>query len=709
MLCDLRTRWRSKLVNKFVNHSVYRILLLPSALLIWALPTAFASTSAPLDADWAHYQKDPSGTRYSRLTQIDRNNVKDLEVAWRYHSGGASDELKTTIECNPLIIGGVMYITSPLLEIIALDAATGKELWKTNPFPADPDSKRSSWPALPTAAVASAFFVWSAAHALRRYAWTLKSVLFSAIMLLVAAASLSAYVLTRPSGVAQEERRLGPNRGLTYWNHRLYMAGGHRLVAVDIHTGHLIRRFGNGGAVDLTEGLGTSVDGLIYTVTSPGVIYKNLIILGSKVGEGPKQAAPGHIRAFDLQTGEQRWIFRTIPHKGEPGSETWPNGDTNGKGGANAWSGFTLDQARGLVYAATGSATYDFYGGDREGKNLYGDSVLALNAETGELKWHYQLVHHDLWDYDLPSPPALVTLHQNGRARDALVQVGKNGMMYVLDRDTGEPVIPIEERPVPTANGLEGEHPWPTQPFPTWPPPLSRSSIAESDLTNLSPESRQYAAEILKKFGNSNIYTLPSKTGNVVTPGFHGGMNWSGTAWDPERARIIVNTNDVPYILTMRDSRFWQMFRYDFTGFIRFVDQEGYPAIRPPWGKLTALDLERQEIAWQVPLGEYKELTARGIPPTGAENGGGAIVTAGGLVFIGASKDEMFRAFDISNGKVLWESKLSAAAYAMPSTYSVGGKQYVVIAAGGGGMAQTRSGDEYIAFALKDSGSSGRH
>jgi glucose dehydrogenase len=657
------------------------------------------------DTDWPHYQKDPFGTRYSTLAQINRANVQRLEVAWRYHAGGASSELKTSMECNPLVIGGVMYLTSPLLEIIALDAATGRELWRTDPFPPAP-GRTTHWSMFSAVILVLGFASWIAGTKRARPSRSLMRWFLTALFVLGTAASLFAYIALRPAGSPKEERRLGPNRGLTYWKGdsqpRLYLAGGHRLVAVDAADGRFVSGFGHNGIVDLTRDLDYDVDGLLYTVSSPGVIYKDVIILGTKVAEGPKPAAPGEIRAFDLRTGRQRWVFHTIPRKGEPGSETWPNGDPAAAGGANAWAGLSLDSERGIVYAATGSPSFDLYGGDREGQNLYGDSVLALKADTGELVWHYQIVHHDLWDYDLPAPPALLTLHPEGRTRDVVVQIGKNAMLYVLDRDTGEPVIPIEERLVPTQPAVPGEHPFPVQPFPKWPPPLSRTSISEADLTDLSPEAHEYAKRILAALGDGHIYAPPTKRGTILTPGFHGGMNWNGTAWDPKHGRLIVNLNDLPYILTMRNAKIWQRFPYDFTGFNRFVDPEGYPAVRPPWGKLVALDLDRQEIAWQVPLGEYKELTARGIPVTGAENGGGAIITAGGLIFIGATKDEVFRAFDIDTGSELWEFQLNAAGYAIPSTYSVQGKQYVVIAAGGGGMAQTRSGDEYVAFALKD-------
>jgi glucose dehydrogenase len=665
--------------------------------------SAFAQGEAPT-SDWRYYLKDPGGTRYVTLDQINRANVKDLRVAWVYHAGKNSDELKTTIECNPLVISGVMYVTSPVLEVIALDAATGKEIWKYIPFPNEPRSW-GSWltsPAFLGLLILMALALYSLWQSARVKTIGLQ---FPLLVLLIGGAWLNRIPLHILPNPMNEQRRQGPNRGLTYWesgaDRRIFFAGGNRLIALNAGSGKPIAGFGEGGSVDLTRGLGRDVSGMTYTVTSPGAIYRDLIILGSKVGEGPQAAAPGHVRAFDVRTGRQRWIFHTIPQPGEFGYETWPADAWKRIGGANAWGGLTVDERRGLVFAATGSPTFDFYGGDRAGTNLFGNSLLALNAGTGKLVWYYQVVHHDLWDYDLPCPPALVTLRRGGKNIDVAVQLGKNGMVYVLDRDTGKPVFPVEERPTP-ASDLPGEQPWPTQPFPVWPPPLARQRIAEADLTDLTPEAHARALEEFRRVKSASIYTPPSKRGAIVPPGFHGGSNWSGASFDPVRGRLVANSNDVPFLQTMRDARFWASYRFGFTGFYRFADQEGYPAVKPPWGKLTAMDLNNEKIAWQVPLGEFKQLMARGIPPTGTENAGGSVITAGGLVFIGATKDAKFRAFDIDSGRVLWEAQLDTGAHATPSVYSVNGKQYVVVAAGGGSMVETPSGDEYVAFALPE-------
>ncbi len=659
------------------------------------LAPAFA---ADPPSDWRHYLKDSEGTRYAPLDQINRANVKDLRVAWVYKTGNNSDELKTTIQCNPLIVDGVMYMTSPLLEILAVDAATGKEIWTHNPFP--PQLTSISW--LRAGLLVALLAI--AALGLRllpsRKLWAMRP---QYPMLAVVALFLYNSPFSLFPNPMSEERRLGPNRGLTYWENgadkRIFFAGGHRLVSLDARTGTPVKGFGADGSVDLTRGVARDVSGLMYTVTSPGVIYGDVIILGFKVGEGPKSAAPGDIRAFDIHTGRERWTFHTIPRPGEPGYETWPPDAWKSTGGANAWGGLSLDERRGIVFASTGSPTFDLYGGDRIGANLFGDSVLALNAATGKLLWHYQIVHHDLWDYDLPGAPALVTLRRGGKSVDAAVQLGKNGMVYVFDRETGKPLIPIEERPVP-ASEMPGEQAWPTQPFPVWPPPLARQQITEDELTNRTPEAHAFALRQFREAKSASIYSPPSKQTTIVTPGFHGGSNWSGASFDPVRAHLIANTNDVPFLLKMYDGRFWAKYKFGFMGFNRFVDNDGYPAIKPPWGKLTAMDLNEEKVAWQVPLGEYDELTALGVPRTGTENAGGSVITAGGLVFIAATRDEKFRAFDIDTGRVLWETKLKAGGYATPSVYAVNGKQYVVIAAGGGGIPQTRSGEEYVAFTL---------
>lgn len=680
---------------------------------------------------WRSYGGDPTNSRNSSLDQINRENVHRLEVAWIYRTGDASEEGRTQIQCNPIIVDSVLYATSPMLKAFALHAATGEEIWTFEPFSVDSTTGN-----------------------------------------------------------------LSVNRGVMYWedgdDKRILYTAGPSLYALDARTGKPIPSFGNGGVVNLHEGLGRDTEGLFIAATSPGVIYRDLLILGARVSEG-HPAAPGHIRAFNVRTGEIKWIFHTIPRPGEYGYDTWPPDAWQEVGGANSWSGMSLDEERGIVYIPTGSAAFDFWGGNRHGQNLFANSILALDAATGKRIWHFQTVRHDIWDRDLPAPPNLVTLNINGRRVDALAQITKSGHVFVLDRETGEPLFPIEEREYPRSE-LMGEMTWPTQPLPVKPPPFARQEFREEDITDISPESHAYVLERFRQVRSGGQFVPPSLEGTIIFPGFDGGGEWGGAAFDPETGLLYVNANEMPWILTMfeiagneelasggtgrqlyatncaachgmdrlgdgqtypsllaveerytrkdvselirtgkgvmpsfgylserqRDALVDYLFNvtradhhgekvevessvipYGHTGYNRFLDQNGYPAVKPPWGTLNAIDLNRGEIAWTVTLGEFPELTARGIPPTGTENYGGPVVTAGGLVFIGATKDEKFRAFDKETGELLWETELPAGGYATPSTYEVNGKQYVVIAAGGGKMG-TKSGDAYVAFALPD-------
>lgn len=587
--------------------------------------------------EWRVYGGNLAGTHFSPLDQINRSNVDKLQVAWTYHTGDSRLKPATTIECNPLVVRGVMYLTTAQLKLCALDAGTGKLIWQIDPFEGVDDDK--------------------------------------------------------PRGV---------NRGVAYWeegaDQRIFFVARARLMAIDAKTGKLIREFGQGGSVDLKHGLGRDISRLEYDVSSPGVVYKNRIILGSLCGEGPEPSAPGHIRAFDVRTGVMAWIFHTIPRAGEFGNDTWQGDSWRTAGGANDWGGLTLDEKRGWVFVSTGSAAFDFYGGQRLGANLFANCVIALDVATGKRIWHYQVVHHDLWDRDLPCPASLVTLTIDGKQVDAVVQATKFGQLFVLDRETGTPLFPVEERPVP-ASDMPGEQAWPTQQQVLKPPPYARQAFTEEDLTNISPEAHAYILETFKK-SLSGTWRPPSLQGTIIFPGFDGGSNWGGGSFDPTSGWYYINSHDEPWIMTLVPAPEGSGYPYSHMGYVHFVDQDGYAAIKPPWGQLTAFDLNKGEIAWQVVLGELKELTARGIPPTGTQNIGGSIVTAGGIVFIGSTQDEMFRAFDKTTGKVLWSAQLPAGGYATPCTYEVGGKQYVVIAAGGGGKPRTRSGDAYVAFAL---------
>ncbi|MFN7118568.1 MAG: PQQ-binding-like beta-propeller repeat protein [Saprospiraceae bacterium] len=705
-----------------------RLHLLPALCLLW-----WAGCQSNSDADWAHYLGDPGRQHYSKLDQIKLDNVAQLEVAWTYQSGDADTSNRSQIQCNPLVINGILYGTSPKLKCFALDAATGKEIWKFDPFAGNYD-------------------------------------LFG----------------------------MGVNRGLAYWNNKeeeriLYCAGS-ILYALNAKTGELIKTFGNEGKVDLHAGLGKDVSDLFVVANAPGVIYKDLIIIGTRVAEATG-AAPGHIRAYDVRTGEQKWIFHTIPQPGEFGYETWPSDAWQRVGGANSWAGLTLDEKRGWVFVPTGSASYDFYGGDRIGDNLFANCVLALNASTGERIWHYQTLRHDLWDRDLPTPPTLVTVTHNGKKIDAVAQPTKSGYLFLLNRETGEPLFPVEEIPT-VPSDLKGEVAAKTQPVPTKPLPFARSRIDSADLTDLSPEAHAYALDIWRKSRKGQPFIPPSLEGTLLFPGFDGGAEWGGAAVDPSTNILYVNANEMPWIIKMlpyaaendgspiaigknvyqtqcmnchgknlqgasiykvpslvgvkdrykkedivklikggkgmmpsfgilSDTEIqaviaflfeeqtipdkttrkqpWHedvwSYPYVMEGYTRFKTPDGYPAVKPPWGTLNAIDLNTGEYAWKIPFGEHPELVKKGITQTGSENYGGPVVTAGGLLFIAATLDEKFRAYDKSTGKLLWETQLPAAGYATPATYSVNGKQYVVIACGGGKL-NTKSGDAYVAFAL---------
>lgn len=712
--------------------------------LLVVLAAASACQRAPREyREWRVYGGDPGGTRYSALDQINRSNVRRLQVAWIHHTGDRRIDPPSTIECNPIVVDGVMYVTSPSLKAMALDAATGKRLWVFDPFQGGP-----------ARGVSRGVMYWEDAG-------------------------------REKTGALQEN---GEDK-------RIFFSAGFYLYALDARTGHLKESFGDRGKVDLREGLDRDVSGLSVTASTPGVIYGDLLILGSSVGEGPQPAAPGHIRAYDVRSGRRSWIFHTIPHPGEFGYESWEKDSWLKAGGANSWGGMTLDPERGVVFLGTGSATFDFYGGDRKGQNLFANCILALRADTGERVWHYQTVHHDIWDLDIPCPPNLVTVTHQGRRIDALAQVTKMGLIFLLDRHTGEPLFPVEERPVP-ASDLEGEQAWPTQPFPLKPPPLCRLSFTEEEVTDISPEAHAQVLERFRQLRSGSIYTPASRQGTIVFPGYHGGANWQGAAFDPTTGVLYANVSEIPWVATLksveeskarfRPSRGEQLYQtycaschglpvqrqrvaesslepiragvgkeevfqllekgkgrmqafpglkpeekhalfaflsggaahepaaaedrypypYVFTGYHRFVDQEGYPAVKPPWGTLNAVNLNTGEMVWRVPLGEVPELAARGIRKTGTETFGGCVVTAGGLLFVGASKDQKFRAFDKKTGEILWETTLEANAMATPATYEIAGKQYVVVAAGGGAgnrvrdRLDARSGDAFVAFAL---------
>lgn len=681
------------------------------------------------NVDWDTYRGDKSSSGYSSLDQIKKTTLHKLEVAWIYHTGDASKGNRSTIECNPIIVNEMMYVTSPHLKLIALDPQSGKERWKFDPF----SGKEST----------------------------------------------------------------GVNRGITYWankdDKRILFSAGPWLYALNADSGVLIPSFGDSGRIDLRKGLGRDPQQIYVWASSPGIIYQDLIIQGTGLNEG-YGTPPGFIRAFDVKTGKLVWTFHTIPEPGEYGFETWEPRPNEDIGGVNCWAGMSLDEKKGIVYIPLGSPAFDFYGGNRKGKNLFGNSLLALDARTGKRKWHYQLVHHDLWDYDLPAPPNLVTVQRGDSVINAVAQVTKMGMVFLFDRYTGEPLFPIEERAV-GKSALTGEFASPTQPFPTKPAPFVRQEFSKETITNISSEAHAYIWDLVKNAQTGGIYTAPSVKGMVQLPGTRGGAEWGGASFDPETGILYVNANEEAMLITMSAMRpedkntlsqgekiytlnnctmchgadragdkvfpslkdlssrltedqaakvikfgrgqmpaFPSISNQDSTELISFLfnkknnktsknhdiktenrptryvhdgwkplrDKNGYPGIKPPWGTLNAIDLNSGNLVWQVPLGEYPELLRKGIPVTGTPNIGGCVVTAGGLVLIAATQDEKFRIFDKENGKLLWQYKLPAGGYAMPSTYSIKSKQYIVIAAGGGGKVGSPSGDAYIAFHLKE-------
>ena len=615
--------------NRFVTTS--RVLPLKGNIKV---KTAFINHGFPVvdertSVDWKVVGNDPGGMRYSPLTQINRSNVSKLRKAWEYTVDDASE--RSTLECTPIVVAGVMYLTTVNQKVVALQAATGKTIWEFDP----------------------------------------------------AAGGVNRGVAYWSDGKAKGKRRI------------LFGTGNGRLWSIDALNGKPDPIFGKVGFINLKDGFERDLSGANLSVTSAVAIYQNTVIVPVVNSEG-QPGAPGDIRAFDVRTCREVWRFHTVPKPYEAGAETWLNDGWKNRSGANPWSGFTVDAARGIVFCGVGSAASDFYGGDRPGNNLFANSTLALDARTGKRIWHFQTVHHDVWDHDNPCPPLVVTVASKGKRVDAVAQPTKTGFIYVFDRTTGRSLFPIVEKAAPKST-VPSEWTSPTQPMPLAPPLLSRSGFTDADVTNRTPE----AAASVKKQLSSLLYgkehLLPSVQGTLVAPGFHGGATWSGASFDPETGFLYINTNDIPSVMGLTANG---RGGYDFNGYQWFNDHEGYPGIKPPWGWLTAVDLNKGTFAWRRIFGAYPELEAKGQKGLGAQTFGGTIVTKGGLVFIGGSPDEKLRAYDKLTGKELWSADLGAGGYATPCTYMVNGKQYVVIAAGGGGKLGTKSGNKYIAFAI---------
>ena len=673
-----------------------------------AVVTAVLVSAQAPDRGWPMHG-GADNIRYSPLAQINKANVTQLKVAWTYDSQDAFPN--SEMQSHPVVVDGTLYVTTPSMKVAAVDAATGQERWTFNLVPA---------------------------------------------------------------GAPRSRFR---HRGVTVHQDRVFATYRNFLYALDRATGKPIPTFGTDGRIDLREGLGLPVERVSVSASTPGSIFEDLIIFGSSVPE-TLPGTPGHIRAFDVRTGKLRWIFHTIPQPGEFGSDTWPKGPTL-SGGANAWAGVTVDQGNAMVFAATGSASFDWYGVNRHGDNLFADSVLALDARTGKRVWHYQVIRHDLWDWDMPTAPNLVTVMRNGQPVPAVAQLTKHGYVFVLDRTTGAPLFPVEERRAPEST-IDGEQAAARQRHPLAPPPYTRQQMTESMVTTRTPEAHAAVLSQFRALTSGPLFTPPTN-GLIVFPGVDGGAEWGGGAFDPDTGLLYVNANEMPWIMrlipntdtALYGSKCASCHRTDRTGgpqapslvdvgtrlsrediaslirtgtgrmpgfpdmgaknigdVIEFLvtgkdqandpaiasdpnrlkyrndgevlwrDPDGYPPITPPWGTLSALDLNAGTMKWQKPLGEYPELVAKGMTDTGSDNYGGPVVTAGGLLFIAATNfDKKLRAFDKLTGALLWVTVLPFAGNATPSTYMLNGKQYLVIACGGGKNGAP-SGSTIVAFAL---------
>ncbi|MEP7251779.1 MAG: PQQ-binding-like beta-propeller repeat protein [Ginsengibacter sp.] len=683
---------------------------------------------------WTSYKADAASSSYSPLSQVNGDNVKQLKLAWTFNPDDAADTLRFgASQSNPIIIDGVMYTASARHRIYAIDAVTGKKIWSFDPFDGGPGG--------------------------------------------------------------------GSFRGVTWWSDgndkRILFTGGDNLFALDATTGKPVTSFGTNGKVSMNVGIRDDSSLISVKPTSPGIIYKDLLIIGNEVSE-LYGAQPGYVRAYNVRTGKLVWTFHTIPKPGETGYETWPPDAWKYAGGANDWGGMSFDEKRGMVFLATGSPAYDFYGADRPGKNLFGNCVVALDAITGKLKWYYQTIHHDLWDYDLPAPPNLVTIKHNGKITDAVAQTSKIGFLYVLDRVTGEPLFPVEERPVP-ASDIPGEQAWPTQPFPLKPKPYAPQSFTENDLADFSPAVHDSLLKIFRGLRYEGLFTPPSLKGTFNYPGTIGGSEWGGAAFDPSTGIIYLKSNHSPeidklvkledesnttiipgyrdgkvlyqnycltchktdrngeppfypslvdikkrltveqvlnkiktgggkmpsfaavingheksivdYLFDNRDkpaseqqdalieihhnessnasikkerSKWDTGQRYlNVTAYSQMRGPDGNPAVKPPWGTLNAINLNTGEYEWTIPVGNQPDLQKKGEPITGGTSSPGPIVTAGGLVFIGGTRDHKFQAFDKANGQLLWEVTLPGFVSGSPSTYEVNGKQFIAVPVSG--------------------------
>jgi quinoprotein glucose dehydrogenase len=644
---------------------------LGNSLCLLAIGTSVAAFAQDA-GDWAQYGGDEFGQRYSPLIEIDRDNVARLEVAWVHHTGelgeGFARADKMAFEATPILIDATLYITTPTNIVIALDAATGTESWRYDPK-IDRDKRYSEATSRGVSAWREPYPKAAGVCTLRLYLGTLDA----------------------------------------------------RLIAIDGRTGKPCTDFGVRGEVDLKTGIRIR-DPDDYLVTSPPAVFRDLIVVGSAIGDNRAvDIERGTVRAFNARSGELRWSWEPIPmQSSDPASREWSASAAARTGGANAWGVMSVDPARGLLFVPTGSASPDFYGGERLGSNRYANSLVALDAATGKMVWHQQLVHHDLWDYDVGAQPVLVDLVREGRSISAVVQATKMGLVFVFDRETGAPVFDIRERPVPHST-VPGEQSSATQPFPVLPPPLvSHGRVKPEDAWGLTFWDRGRCRELIGKYRSEGIYTPPSFEGTILYPSYVGGTNWGSIAFDSQRQWAVVPVSQLPMVVTLLktedvrpmarsgdfpDSEFALQTGTPY-GMRReaLLSPLGLPCTPPPWGSLSAVDLRSGEIKWQVPLGSTRDLAPFFVPSRtlGTPNLGGPIVTAGGLIFIGAAMDNYLRAFDIDTGKELWKGRLPAGGQATPMTYRAGpgNRQFVVIAAGGHGGLGTDQGDAVVAFAL---------